>query len=35
MEDNAWFSSDYRLAGRNIGLQGWRIELERIEGLSF
>jgi nitroimidazol reductase NimA-like FMN-containing flavoprotein (pyridoxamine 5'-phosphate oxidase superfamily) len=35
MEDNAWFSSDYRLAGRNVGLQGWRIELERIEGLSF
>mgnify|MGYP006274709153 FL=1 len=34
MEENAWFASDYRFASKNVGLQGWRIEPERVEGFG-
>lgn len=33
-EDNAWFSSDFRRAGESVGLQGWRIEPEIVEGVE-
>ena len=33
-EDNAWFSSDFRRAGESVGLQGWRIEAESVDGVE-
>jgi nitroimidazol reductase NimA-like FMN-containing flavoprotein (pyridoxamine 5'-phosphate oxidase superfamily) len=34
MEDNAWFSSDYRQAGKSVGLQAWRLEPDDVSGVG-
>lgn len=35
MEDNAWFSSDFRLATMNYGLQGFRLSPDEVQGMGF
>lgn len=34
LEDNAWFSSDFRLATMNHGLQGFRLDPDEIHGIG-
>jgi len=35
LEDNAWFSSDYRLATMSKGLHGFRLDAEEQQGVGF
>lgn len=35
MEDNAWFSSDFRLAAMNNGLHGFRLTSQERQGMGF
>ncbi|MFT4923700.1 MAG: nitroimidazol reductase NimA-like FMN-containing flavoprotein [Haloarculaceae archaeon] len=34
LEDNAWFSSDFRLATMNHGLHGFRLDPEAVHGIG-
>lgn len=35
LDDNAWFSSDFRFATMSKGLQGYQLEIDELYGIEF
>lgn len=35
LDDNAWFSSDFRFATMSKGLQGYQLEIDELHGIEF